>query len=702
MSRKTGRSRPRAEVSGRGGRAAAAVARRSQPESPLPPRSLASRAVSALRWPVWGIAILVFFVATAMAMERQITWYLAVDQFGYLNFAHDLLSGHVFHDWPPLHGLQQFMPPRTDVLAQTYVDDGGRVYCRYSPGFPMLLAAWMAIFGDYGAHYLNPTLYLVLLAIALVFQLRLFRSPWRAGIGTVLITLFPTFTHLWGLTLTRDMSVHVFAFTGLFLLLPAHGRRLTPGRMLGAMIALGFAVSIRPDAVLYLVPATLMLVVRLVRERDRHARPTPLSVPGLGLVGGGILGLALGVSPLLAYNWVATGNPLIPTQGMELPLLPSLPPPVPKATVAPPPPAAAPAPEPGAKVGFPPPGWHGGTYDQVQGGGLRLSHLSTTLPAIWKMLGAAYSPFLLGVIVWGALVAAILRPVLAAGAVSYAIVAILFFSCWPRPDFRYLIGVFVFLPMLLVEGTIGTLDLVRLLGKWQRPQLARALAIIGVVAFLFGGATFTQVAASGALQSTTFHTIVIIVGLGLAASVYPDRRVSAVTAPALMLALVFVRVSQVQADSGRRAPFQRAQMLDARANMQKLLEPNSVVITTEDVGRPAENIEFYSGVAYAMYLTDLQRWRFNLTDAATRIILDHKRPYLFIPASQRDKQEMLASLRHHLTVELVAAIPPQKAMAHFVAAPFHRGVAMELYRISWPVMEEHLRQQDGERAAPPS
>jgi hypothetical protein len=118
--------------------------------------------------------------------------------------------------------------------------------------------------------------------------------------------------------------------------------------------------------------------------------------------------------------------------------------------------------------------------------------------------------------------------------------------------------------------------------------------------------------------------------------------------------------------------------------------------------RPAENIEFYSGVAHAMYLTDLARWRFNLSDTATQIILDHRRPYLFIPASQRDKQELLASLRHHLTVELVAEIPPQKAMAHFVAAPFHRGVAMELYRISWPAMEEILRQRNGDRAAPQS
>jgi hypothetical protein len=311
-------------------------------------------------------------------------------------------------------------------------------------------------------------------------------------------------------------------------------------------------------------------------------------------------------------------------------------------------------------------------------------------------------------VVWGALVAAVLRPVLAAGAVSYAVVAILFFGCWPRPDFRYLIGVFVFLPMLLVEGTIGTIDLVRLLWKSHRPEVARVMGVAGVLACVLGGATYTPVPVAGMLPnqvsyvSQTFYCIVIITGLGLAASAVLNHRVSDVTAAALMLALVFVRVSQVQAESGHRAPFQRPQMLAARANMQKLLEPHSVVITTEDVGRPAENIEFYSGVAHALYLTDLERWRFNLSDTAIRIILDHKRPYLFIPASQRNKQELLATLRQHLTVELVADISPEKAMAHFVAAPFHRGVAMELYRISWPALEELMRQRDGERAPPRS
>ena len=84
-----------------------------------------------------------------------------------------------------------------------------------------------------------------------------------------------------------------------------------------------------------------------------------------------------------------------------------------------------------------------------------------------------------------------------------------------------------------------------------------------------------------------------------------------------MLALVWCKVSEVQDQAGRRrAPFQRAQMLEARANMQRLLEPNSVVITTEEVGRPAENIEYYSGVANALYITDLERWQ--LTAVQTR------------------------------------------------------------------------------------
>jgi hypothetical protein len=699
VSRKTGRSRPypaRGEAPARGRAQVTAAARRQAgpARTPQPVAARWLRPFAIGKWILWGGATFALFYYTAQNLERQITWYLAVDQFGYLSFAHDLLHGRIFHEWAPLKALVPFFPSRTDLLAQTYVYDAGRLYCRYAPGFPMLLAGWIGLLGDDRAHYLNPTLYLVLLAVALAFQWRLFRSPWRAAAGTALITLFPTMMYLWGLTLTRDLSAHVFAFTGLFLLLPVYGRAMRPRRLLAAGAALGFAIAIRPDAVLYLVAATFMLVVRWGHERRR------LSVNGAARAGLAlVLGIAVGASPFFAYNWAATGNPLIPTQGMELPLLPSLPAPAFKPQTRT---SASPARQPGGdqKVGFPSAGWRGGTLEQVQGGGLQLAHLATTLPGNWAMLLRAYTPLVFGVAVWGAVVASVLRPMFAAGAVSYSIVAFLFFSCWPRPDFRYLIGVLVFLPMFVVEGTLGTLDLVRMLWKQHKPELARGLAVFAAGVFLTGAAMLRP--APGGVALTSYLVVTLTAGVAAAvAAVTPARRIVALAAPVLMLGLIWCRVSEVQAVANRRAPFQREQMLVARANMQRLLEPNAVVITTEEVGRPAENIEYYSGIANALYITDLQRWHLPLYDAALQLIVRGMRPYLYIPADQPDREAMLASLRWKFTVDLVADIPPERAMANFVAAPFHHGVRMDLYRISWPEVEEALRKARAAQAAAP-
>ena len=640
------------------------------------------------KWLVWGGATFAFFYYTAVGIERWITWYLAVDQFGYLTFAHDLLHGHIFHQWGPLPALERFFAARTDVLAQTYVYNGGRLYCRYSPGFPILLAGWIGLLGDDRAHYLNPTLYLVLLAVALAFQWRLFRSPWRAAAGTALIALFPTNMYLWGLTLTRDMAAHLFAFTGLFLLLPANGKPLRGWRLLAAGSALGFSSAIRPDAVLYLVPAACLLAVRWWHERRRHSRGGfVLATVALGA------GVLLGSSPMLAYNWAATGNPLLPTQGMELPLLPTPPPPPPKPQPPRAPPPGSPPAAPDAKVGYPSPGWRGGTGSEVQGSGLRTRNLPTTLPGNWRFMLAVYTPLLFGVAVWGAAVATLVRPMLVVAAVSYAVVAFLFFSCWPRPDPRYLIGVWVLLPMLVVEGTMGTLDLVRLLWKRHKPELARGLAVLAAAVFLLGALLLQPQQVRGALATSVFLVVTLTAGVAAALAAFsPARRIAALAAPVMMLGLVWCKVSEVDAQAARRAPFQRAQMLEARANMQKLLEPNSVVISVEEVGRPAENIEYYSGVADALYMTDLERWHLEPAVAAMFLILDNKRPYLFIPSNQPNKERLLADLRKGLTVDLVADIPPQSAMAHFVAAPFHHGVRMELYRLGLPPnVDETLR-----------
>ena len=213
---------------------------------------------------LWLAATAELLVLTALVVHHYTTWYLAIDQFGYLTFAHDLLHGRVFHHWPPLDALAARLLPRVDVLVQSYVADHGHLYCRYPPGYPLLLAGWIGLLGDDAAHVLNPTIFLALLTLLLAFGTRLYRSRWWATAGVALIVLFSGRTELysWALTPVRDPATHLAALLGLFLLLPADGARLSARRVAAAGLALGYAGSIRPDAVLYLVPAGLVAATR--------------------------------------------------------------------------------------------------------------------------------------------------------------------------------------------------------------------------------------------------------------------------------------------------------------------------------------------------------------------------------------------------------------------------------------------------------
>jgi hypothetical protein len=610
---------------------------------------------------LWWLATALLFLVTARSVERSITWYLAVDQYGYLAFAHDLSRGRVFHDWPPMDAFAPSLTGRTDVLMQTYVYDHGRLYCRYAPGFPLMLAAWLVLFGDDGAHYLNPVVFLALLALVLAFQARLFRSRWRATAGIALVVLCPTLLNLWALTLVRDLPAHLFGLGGLFLLLPVRGRRLTPRRVAAAGVALGFAGSIRPDAVIYLLPAVLVVLARWWHERG-GARLLA------GQLAAGSLAVVTGLAPFFAYNWIATGSPLRPTQGMEIEqFLPA---------------ARAPQPDPaGAQVGYPPGAWRGGTFEPVQGGGLRLSNLPRTLPGNVRLVRSAYGDLLLVLAAWGAVLALLRRRLLFLVAVPYIAAALVFFSFWARPDSRYLCGIFLLTPMLVVEGAFGTLDLVRRLGLRGRADVARltAMTVAGLV--ILAAALLPMPTAGWALP----RIAVILPGLvalsALAAAAWPQRRTAALAAPALALALVGLAAWRA-AISTDRARFQRPEMVRARTAFAAVVAPKAVVITTEEVGRPAENIDYYSGAAHALYLTDLERWRMPVPHAAAALARAGWTPYLFIPFTQPDRAAMLGDLQKTFEPELVIDVPPARAIEYFVAASFlPRGVRMELYRL---------------------
>jgi hypothetical protein len=641
------------------------------PEAP-PARAWSARAETL----VWALATALLLAVVAISVERKVTWYLAVDQYGYLTFANDLVHGKVFHDWPLLGAIGSRLPDRIDVLSQTYVYDRGRVYCRYAPGFPLLLAGWMRAFGQNAVHALNPLVFLALLGLALAYQARAAGDRWRALAGTTLIVLCPTFLHLWALTLVRDLATHLAGLAGLFLLLPVAGipRALTPRRAALAGLAIGYSASIRPDAIIYAVPAMLIAGWQWLRA----------SVPASRIaaaLGAGALGLLIGLAPFLGFNYLATGNPLRPTQGMELDSL--LPTPPAEA-------AAAPAADTG-RVGYPSFGWQGGTRYGVQGGGVRLANFRHTLPGNIALLRGAYGDTLLGFAVLGALLAMVLRPPLFLTAVPYCVLALLLFSLWSRPDGRYLSGVFVFIPMLIVEGVFGVADLLARMARRVAPGTA-AIAGIALATAFGASALVPPMAPAGALPILTVVVPLAAAVAALAATLAPRRGLIEWAAPALAIGLVGLTAARALGGEQRRATFQRAQMERARATLAEAVRPGALVVTTEDVGRPAENIDYYSGVARAVYLTDLARWRISMTELAHKAARAGITPYLLLPVDEPDRDKLFASLRGY-RVTLVADIPPERAIDYFVAAAFHRGIRMQLHRIDVPpgIFEHGLR-----------
>jgi hypothetical protein len=189
--------------------------------------------------------------------------------------------------------------------------------------------------------------------------------------------------------------------------------------------------------------------------------------------------------------------------------------------------------------------------------------------------------------------------------------------------------------MLLVEGMLGTLDLTCMVLRARRLDGARMV-----------------------------------------------QRLARIVAPGLACLLVVLACASSVRGAPTRARFQGPEMRRARATFAQLVQPGAVVITSEDIGRPAENIDYYSGVARALYLTDLARWHLSVADAAALLIRGGFTPYLFVPIGHPGRADLVRELETRFHVELAADIPPERAMDHFVAAAFHRGLRMHLYRLS--------------------
>ena len=156
--------------------------------------------------------VLLALLVAARGLERHTTWYLASDQFAFLTQADDLRHGRVFHDPGEFAALASNVPPgqTADAYYQTYLWRDGRLFSRYPPGFPLLLALAALVGGPNAQHLLNPVLYLVLLAaLALVRRVRvadLTRGSLAFLVGVTPLLAYNTITQGHPLAFTQGME----------------------------------------------------------------------------------------------------------------------------------------------------------------------------------------------------------------------------------------------------------------------------------------------------------------------------------------------------------------------------------------------------------------------------------------------------------------------------------------------------------------
>lgn len=526
--------------------------------------------------------------AAARGLVRHNTWYLASDQFAFLTFADDLAHGRILHDPSTVELLAPPLFPKdaaADAYYQTYIWRDGRLYSRYPPGFPLLLAATRLAAGETAEHWLNPALYLLLLVVLALLTARLTAGgravALAAGVaGMWALLVVPAEVHYWGITVVRDLPAHLLALIALLAALS--------GRAGWAGLGLGFAASIRPDAVLWGTSLGLALA-------PRRSRATALARGSAGFV--------VGALPLFAYNTITEGHPLAFTQGSEFRWLFVASPRAVTASVL------------------------GGGF--VSGGAFRLANFPSTFPAHVRYLVASFGTLLVaaaGMLAWGTAQ----RLPIARALGPYAVVALLFYSCWGHGDPRYLVGVSLCLIALAASG------LTMFAHRMSRPDLSRGrrlAVILGVVVLTAAAQVFLpRDPAHGLvmLERAVAAAIALATLVPLVLPASRARSLLAATAPALAIAaLGLVRAATAQSGP---SSFQHAQIERARGALEALVPPRAIVLTTPALGRPAENITYYTH-ADANYLGEAERLGSDANMVGFRAEQSGRRFFLLLPGA---------------------------------------------------------------------
>jgi hypothetical protein len=146
----------------------------------------------------------------------------------------------------------------------------------------------------------------------------------------------------------------------------------------------------------------------------------------------------------------------------------------------------------------------------------------------------------------------------------------------------------------------------------------------------------------------------------------------------LSLAAIFGWRSTTSLD--RRATFQQAQVARARTTLEGATDYPAVVLTSTQIGRPAENINYYTNVE-AVYLEELVRWQAQPRFAVAALLKAGFSVYLLLPPAQAKQWLANSNIADWYEAETVRSIAPRDADEFFVASPYHTGLALDLVRL---------------------
>jgi hypothetical protein len=336
--------------------------------------------------------------------------------------------------------------------------------------------------------------------------------------------------------------------------------------------------------------------------------------------------------------------------------------------------AGAPAPpQAGGRVPAPSP-----TPFLVQGGGLRVTNLQKTLPANVAIVREAFGDLALTLALVGA-VAAVRSPALFLLVVPYSLVAFLFFSMWTLPGPRYLTGVLLLLPLLVLEGVRALAASPALVAQRFGRVAGGVLAalIVAGLAVLLARSSWARTSALPWVNVVLVASTVLGVGVG---SFVARRQRDVAVALAIGLGLGATLLWRSTSTLGTRASFQEPQVERARATIAGSIDMPAVVLTTTAIGRPAENLNYYTA-AQAIYLEEMVRWQVQPRFAVGRLLRTGYAVYLLTTPEAAKQWLANENIATWYTGEIVRSIPAAEASDYFVASPFHRGIPLVLVRL---------------------